>query len=90
MWPAKGAWSYRGICCSVALGLAFFVVINWWEGIYGVFKVFRCWLSQPAGVRKAFLEVPLSLKYFWYWWLFFKSLGEGWRPLKVFRLWRAI
>lgn len=78
------------MCCSVALGLAFLVVSNWREGIYGDFKALRCRLSQPAGVRKAFLEVPLSPKYFWCWWLFVKSLGEGWRLLRVFRLRRII
>lgn len=42
-------------------------------------EVIRCQLAQPAGIRKVFLEVPLSPKYFGYWWLLFESLGDGWR-----------
>jgi len=49
-------------------------------------EVIRCQLAQPAGIRKVFLEVPLSPKYFGYWWLLFESLGDGWRLLTVFTL----
>lgn len=49
-------------------------------------EVIRCQLAQPAGIRKVFLEVSLSPKYFGYWWLLFESLGDGWRLLTVFTL----
>lgn len=49
-------------------------------------EVIRCQLAQPAGIRKVFLEVPLSPKYFGYWWLLFESLGDEWRLLTVFTL----
>lgn len=69
--------------------VVFFNVCLWYSAVgrqLKGFEVFRCQLVQPAGIRKVFLEVTLSPKYFGYWWLLFKSLGEGWRLLTIFTL----